>query len=256
MLVGISSRADRSGVFLDFDGTLSEIAPVPDAATAIPGVAETLERLAQRFRLVAVVTGRRVAEVENRLGRPEGVRFFGLYGLEGGAGMPGSAAATSAAGSRAVEEILPRVLELAAEIAGSLVEPKGSNLAVHYRLSPDPEAARGELMAALEPLARTSGLTLTEGKRVIELVPSGSPTKGDVVAREGAGLDAILYAGDDLADLEAFRAVDRLAEGGAESVKVAVRGAETPAELLAAADLAVEGPAGLLRMLEVLLGRA
>ena len=239
-------------MFLDFDGTLSEIAAVPDAAVAIPGAAETLEGLARRFRLVALVTGRRVAEVERRVGRPEGVRVFGLYGLERGPGGEPSRAA--APGSRAVEEVLPRVLELAAEVPGSLVEPKGPNLAVHYRLSPDPEAARASLLRALEPLARGTGLKLIEGKRVLELVPSRSPSKGDVVAREAAGLEAVLYAGDDAADIQAFAALDELAEGGVRTVKVAVRSAETPPGLLEAADLTVEGPAGLLGMLRGLLG--
>lgn len=245
----LASRADRSGVFLDFDGTLSEIAPTPDEATAVSGAAEVLARLADRFRVVAVVSGRRVSEVEQKLGSPAGVRFFGLYGLEDQRSPDGAAEP----GTRAVEEILPRVLELAAEVQGSLVEPKGSNLAVHYRRSPDAVTARAALMDVLTPLARAVGLRIIEGKRVIELVPPAAPTKGDLVAREGLGLEGILYAGDDLADLEAFAAVGRLAAAGAWAVKVAVRSAETPPELLEAADVAAEGPAGLLELLRTLV---
>lgn len=239
-------------MLLDFDGTMSEIAQVPEAAVAVPGASAILERLARRFRLVALVTGRRVAEVERRLGRLEGVRVYGLYGSEPGSGEEVHPEA-AAPGSRAVEEVLPRVLELAGEVPGALVEPKGSNLAVHYRLSPDPEAARTRLLRALEPLARGRGLKLMEGKRVLELVPSGALSKGDLVAREATGLEAVLYAGDDAADMEAFAALDALAAGGAHTVKVAVRSGETPQELLEAADLTVEGPVGLMRMLEGLL---
>lgn len=249
MLDALASRADRSGVFLDFDGTLSEIAPTPDEATAVPGAAGLLGRLAGRFRVVAVVSGRRVSEVERKLGRPPGVRFFGLYGLED----RGSPDGTDISGTRAVEEILPRVLEIAAAVRGSLVEPKGSNLAVHYRLSPDGVAAREALLGALTPLARAAGLRIIEGKRVIELVPPSAPTKGDLLTREGLGLEGILYAGDDLADVEAFAAVDRLAAEGAHAVKVAVRSAETPPELLDAADVTAEGPAGLLKLLRALV---
>jgi trehalose 6-phosphate phosphatase len=251
MLEALVSRAARGGVFLDFDGTLSEIAPLPEAAVALPGAAEVLGRLAKRFDLVAIVTGRRVSEVERRLGRPAGVRFFGLYGVEEGASSEGDL--PSPAGVRIVEEVLSRVLEVSAGVPGSLVEPKGLNVAVHYRLAPDPEAARLQLLESLQPLAERSGLRLIEGKRVVELVPAASPTKGDLVRREGAGLDAVLYAGDDLADMEAFAAVDRLAEAGAVAVKVAVRSAETPSALMEAADMTVERPAGLLRMLESLL---
>jgi trehalose 6-phosphate phosphatase len=193
-----------------------------------------------------------VADVERRLGPLEGVRIHGLYGSETGL-REGLHPEAAAAGSRAVEEVLPRVLELAGEVPGTLVEPKGSNLAVHYRLSPEPEAARTRLLRALEPLARDRGLKLIEGKKVLELAPSGALSKGDLVAREARGLEAVLYAGDDAADMEAFAALDALAAAGAHTVKVAVRSGETPQELLEAADLTVEGPAGLLRMLEGLL---
>ena len=250
-LEALASRADRSGVFLDFDGTLSEIAQVPSAAKAVPGAADLLSRLAERFGIVAVVSGRMASEVKRRLGGPQGVRFFGLYGAEGTHPVDEGPQDHD---SRVIEEILPRVLELAAAVPGSLVEPKGWNLAIHYRLSPDPEEARSELLRSLTALARGVGLTIIEGKRVLEMVPSGAPTKGDLVAREGAGLEGILYAGDDLADIEAFAAVDVLAERGAHSVKVAVRSAETPPELLEAADLTVEGPEGLLRILGALAG--
>ncbi|MGH2710563.1 MAG: trehalose-phosphatase [Actinomycetota bacterium] len=242
------SRSRSSGVFLDFDGTLSEIAPVPEAAVAIPGAAGILSRLAERFKVVAVVSGRQISEIERRLGRPSGVRFFGLYGAES------ARMVSSEPASRTVEAILPRVMEIASGVEGSLVEPKGPGVALHYRLSPDPNIARTTLLEDLTPLARSVDMKLIEGKRVVELLPPTTPTKGDVVRREGAGLEAILYAGDDLADLEAFSAVDRLVEEGARSMKVAIRSAETPAALLEAADLIVEGPLGLLELLGSLSG--
>jgi trehalose 6-phosphate phosphatase len=68
-----------------------------------------------------------------------------------------------------------------------------------------------------------------------------------LVARDG--LDAVLYAGDDHADLDAFAALDRLEGGGTLTVKVAVRGPETPGALTAGADVVVDGPAGLVGLL-------
>jgi trehalose 6-phosphate phosphatase len=62
-------------------------------------------------------------------------------------------------------------------------------------------------------------------------------------------LEGCLFAGDDLPDLDAFEALDRLSSAGVATVKVAVRTEETPADLLAAADVAVERPAGLLKLL-------
>ena len=79
---------------------------------------------------------------------------------------------------------------------------------------------------------------------VLELVPRDRPMKGGAVERLAGehGLEAVLFAGDDVADLDAFAALDRLAISGLVAVKVAVRGAETPRELVAGADLSVDGP--------------
>jgi trehalose 6-phosphate phosphatase len=134
------------------------------------------------------------------------------------------------------------------------VEDKGGSLAVHYRQAPDPVRARGTLVQPLEEVAASARLEVIEGKMVIELVPPGRPLKGGALERLRAehGLEAILYAGDDLADLDAFEALDRLRETGVLAIKVAVRGEETPTELLASADIVADLPGGLVELLRSL----
>jgi trehalose 6-phosphate phosphatase len=164
--------------------------------------------------------------------------LLGLYGLEGEA--PELVTATR-----------PRAEDAAAVVPEAWVEDKGVSLAVHYRQAPHPALARSRLLAALQPVATDVGLQLLEGKMVIELVPPGRPMKGGAVERLAGRheLDAVLYAGDDHADLEAFGALDRLEERGVLTVKVAVRGSETPPALADAADLVVDGPRGLVELL-------
>ena len=65
-------------VCLDFDGTLSEIVPDPDAATLVDGVAEALKHLAAECP-VAIVSGRNVADLKDRVGVP-GVYYVGSDG--------------------------------------------------------------------------------------------------------------------------------------------------------------------------------
>jgi trehalose 6-phosphate phosphatase len=74
--------------------------------------------------------------------------------------------------------------------------------------------------------------------------------KGTIVARAAAGLAAACFLGDDVGDLPAFAALDRLAGAGTATVKVAVRSVESPPALLDQADLVVDGPAGALAVLE------
>ena len=86
---------------------------------------------------------------------------------------------------------------------------------------------------------------------VWELRPQVHSDKGDAVRRVAAesGAGALVVAGDDLGDLPGFAAAAELGGG----LRVAVRSAEAPAELLDAADLVVDGPEGVRDLLEHLL---
>ena len=75
--------ANGRPIFLDFDGTLAEIAATPDQARTFPDGAETLARLSDEYALVAVVSGRPASQVRARLDIPKLV-IFGLYGLDPG----------------------------------------------------------------------------------------------------------------------------------------------------------------------------
>jgi trehalose 6-phosphate phosphatase len=203
-------------------------------------VREAVAELVDRFKLVAVVTGRRAEEVEALL-RVPGVRYEGLYGMESSqvASVPGLAAAAR---------------EAAADVPEAWVEDKGATVSVHYRGAADPTMARGVLSASLSEVADAHGLSVVEGKMVIELVPPDRPMKGDTVKRLAAqhALEGTLFAGDDVADLDAFRAMDELSERGLVVVKVAVSGDETPPELVRSADVTVSGPDGLVALLRQL----
>lgn len=229
--------AGRTGVLLDFDGTLSPIVARPELARIREGARDAIARLVARGAVVAIVSGRTGDELRGLVG-VEGVRLAALYGLAEHA-------------PPLDDGVLEAVAAAAREVPGTRVERKGASVAVHYRAAEDPAVAQGALAAALAPIADETGLELLPGKMVIELVPAGRPLKEGAVERIVAdeGLEAVLYAGDDVADLRAFEALDRLAERGVRTVKVAVYGRETPAALTAAADVVVDGPAGLVTLL-------
>jgi trehalose 6-phosphate phosphatase len=229
--------AEEAGIFLDFDGSLSAIVSRPDLARPAEGAREALGALVRRYRVVAVISGRRSEEVAAALDVP-GLAYLGLYGME-------------EAAPELMAVVAPRAEAAAAAVPGAWVEDKGASIAVHYRQAPDPSLARAALVAALQEVASSAGLEVVEGKMVVELLPADRPRKGGAVERLVGehDLSAALFAGDDVADLDAFRALDGLAAKGLLVVKVAVRGDETPPQLLEAADRVVEGPAGLVELL-------
>ena len=200
---------ERAGVLTDFDGTLSPIVDDPEAARPLPGAVDLLARLAARYRTVAVVSGRPVAYLLDRLGPLPGVTLVGLYGLEKmdgwrGRGPPGRPpVARDRRRSGGASE--------AAAPPGVYVERKGLAVGLHYRQAP--KAARWVLAWAVDQAAGT-GLVVHYGKMSLELVPPVSTDKGLVVAGLAEGLDAACYVGDDVGDLPAFAALGRLAQPG------------------------------------------
>ena len=82
--------------------------------------------------------------------------------------------------------------------------------------------------------------------------------KGTAVERLVEGAANACFAGDDRGDLDAFAALTRLASEGRleHAVRIAVGSAEAPPELVAQAELLVDGPAGLVSVLEELADAA
>src|SRR5665213_3983546 len=93
-IAGQIKASRRVVVFLDFDGTLVNIAPLPDQVRMTPATRRVLQRLVRHPRVtVVVISGRRRAELLRYIGVP-GIRYFGLYGWER-SGHPGLSRATA-----------------------------------------------------------------------------------------------------------------------------------------------------------------
>ena len=231
----IAAQAPRAGVFLDLDGTLAPIVPRPELSEVLPEIPEVLARLARHLDAVAVISGRPSDQVRELLD-VEGVEIVGTHGLEDVRPM--------------AEEILDEIRAVAVAV-GAWVEPKGATAAVHFRALDDPEAAETTSSGRLAAIASTHDLEVVPGKRILELAPAGRPRKGGAVERIATDreLAAVLFAGDDIGDLDAFAALGRLRTRGLWTCATVAGGRETPAEVLAAADLVVEGPSGVAALL-------
>lgn len=243
------------GLVTDLDGTISPIAATPQRARVSPRCRRLLGELAGRLELVAVLSGRAAAEAQRLVG-VEGLVYVGHHGLsrwhQGQEALLPEAEPFAAQVAQARRELAP----LLEQVPGLLLEDKGLALALHYRQSTNPSQARRAILGALAASPAGRGLALQEGRRVLELRP---PLADKGRALEGLvaeyGLRGVIYLGDDLTDVDAFRALGRLRQAGSVAgLAVAVAGWEAPASLLEGADLSVAGVAGVAALLAELLG--
>lgn len=257
----VRAAAD-SVVGLDFDGTLAPIVDDPTAAHIHPDAPETLIGLAQAVRAVAVITGRPARqvlalggldEVGDRLGELGRELFvLGQYGNERWTSLDRRVISPRPPhGLAGFLRDLPAVLRRAGA-DGAFVEEKGIAVAVHTRRLSEPEAAFARLLVPLAASAREHDLMLEPGRNVIEVRAQGMD-KGTAVHQLVRELSAggFLFAGDDLGDVEAFRAVRELRADGLATLLVCSASAEQTA-LLDLADVVVEGPDGVLALLRQL----
>ena len=248
MLVPFLEAPTTAGVFSDFDGTLAPIVPQPADARPLDGVVPALAALAARFARVGVISGRPASFLDRHLGG-QGLILSGLYGLEAVIDGEVVAAPEAECWRPVVASAADRAeVEMARTVT---VERKGLSVTLHYRTDPAREA---EVRRWTEAAEASTGLVVHEARMSYELRPPVRCDKGTVLEHEGRGLAAVCFLGDDRGDLEAFDALDRLAAGGAATVRVTVDSLETPQELRERADAVVAGPAGALAFLRHLLG--
>jgi trehalose 6-phosphate phosphatase len=225
-----SSR--RITVFLDFDGTLVNIAPLPDQVRLTPATRRVLRRLARHPRVtVVVVSGRRRSELRRFIGLP-GIRYYGLYGWErsGHSPLPSSALC-------ALRSAQSKLSIHFSSISGIWVEDKYFSLSVHF-LGASPLAqrqARRKLRSLLRPFQKT--LRVIENLRDAEIVPRCIQGKGiavrQLLAKPARCRALPIYFGDDHSDEDAFEAV-----GEGISIRV---GAARPTR----ARYSIRGPAAV-----------
>jgi trehalose 6-phosphate phosphatase len=256
-LQAVLEHPEETLVGIDFDGTLAPIVADPEQAHADPRAVAALARLGTLLGTVAVITGR-PARTAVRLGGFRGVAGLGHLVVLGQYGVERWDAATD-------EFVIPpdpgQVAQLEREIPPLLdrlgqgaahVEHKGRAVVVHTRQLPDPDASFATLTGPLNDLAGRHAMVVEPGKNVLEIRSPGID-KGvalrDIVDETGAR--QVVFVGDDLGDLPAFRLVEELRREGRGGLLVCSASHEEDA-LSGLADVVVEGPGGVADWLEEL----
>lgn len=202
--------AENSAVISDFDGTLSAFADQPDGARIHERSRDALDRLSQAGVRVALISGRAADDLYSRFPRDE-IIYYGNHGFErwqGGAAAP--AAAEDSA--RAAIATLIDALDFS-DMPGVIAESKGVTAAIHYRLSPNPDAARLAIEDRLRPLSDSLGLRISPGQMIWDIKPAQPIDKGTALRSviNECGLRSVIFLGDDVTDLAAMDALTELA---------------------------------------------
>jgi trehalose 6-phosphate phosphatase len=245
-------------LLFDVDGTLAPIVPIPEAAEVPEGTRALLRMLESRYALVACISGRR-AEDARRIVGVDSLACVGNHGLEFlPSGAPSAELLSSAADGEAVRTFAHQTYDSDVQDAGVRLEDKGPISSFHWREAPD-EAAAHAALTRIAALAAERGLVPHWGRKVLEIRPPVAVDKGTAVTTVLEGADEVeraLYVGDDSTDVDAFRALRQLESTSRleRAICVGVRSAEAPDEVIAEADLVVEGPSGVVELMSFLAG--
>jgi trehalose 6-phosphate phosphatase len=207
----------RIALFLDFDGTLVEIAETPDAVVVPQALAGNLQRASVALDgALAIISGRTINSIDHMLG-PLRLPVAGGHGAERRRaygqilGVPDDVRAVAA-------QIADELAGFAAGDARLILEPKPTSVALHFRRAPEREVDCVRAMQAA--LAMFPSFVLTEGKMVVEArardLDKGGAIRAFMQEAPFAGRTPV-FIGDDVTDEDGFRVVQEL---GGLAVKV------------------------------------
>jgi len=257
LLAPLREDPAHAAILLDVDGTLAPIVGHADDARISEPMRAVLSTIALQYAVVACVSGRRASDTR-RIVSIGSVAYVGNHGAEL---LPPSATEPQVDPelhdwSRRVQDFSREAETRELRRLRVRLEDKDTIVGFHWRGAPDEDGARAAVEAVAADAER-AGFETHWGRKVLEVRPPVPINKGMGVRNMLRGTDVAhaMYAGDDVTDLDAFRALGELVEEGElqTAVRIGVRSDEGPEEITGEADAVVEGTAGVQRLLQSLV---
>jgi trehalose 6-phosphate phosphatase len=233
------SAGEPVALFLDIDGTLLDVALTPSTVHVPPNLSALLDSISARLSgALAIVTGRPIEEAD-RLLKPSRFVAAGVHGAQMRLSVEDPIKTLTPSFDPVLTADIKRIVQ---DLPGIVYEDKGSGIALHYRLAPELQASLLMMLETLVP-KYPSQFSICEGRKVVEVLPVGF-SKGRAL-RKLASLPQFanripVMVGDDIADLDAFRAAEDLSGFG---LKVA-------GENFSEEESSFQGPADVLEWLQ------
>ena len=197
-------------LFLDFDGTITEIARLPGEVHLEPAVkAAVIAKSRILSGALAIISGRTIAEIDGYFA-PLRLSSAGMHGAE--IRLANGERVVINTGSRRSFAIAgARIRQLVSKYPGVVLEEKPLGLSLHYRAAP--ERATMCWDAAKDATRGYKNLDVRPGKMVVEIA--------DSLINKGSALEQFMrqpvfrgrtpvYAGDDEADEAAIEAAQAM----------------------------------------------
>lgn len=206
-------------------------------------IVQALKALFEKGTLIVIVSGRHLQQARRMVGMENAV-YVGNHGLSVWEGGQEETVDTTTTGF--IYSARSTLEELAGlKMPGLVLEDKGPVIAIHYRQAPDKVAARHQILAAINASSSAQSFQIHEGRMVIELRPTVAVNKGTIIPQlvERHSLRGFVCLGDDLTDVDMFRAASELTDIATASV--AVTSPEVSPKVTKSANYSVEGVSGV-----------
>ncbi len=244
-------RQSPFGLITDIDGTISKTAPTPQQAEVTPLCRQYLSALCNQLALVAAVSGRAADKVKSMINIDEMV-YIGNHGLE--RFSEGHSEFTKdAQGYFKVIQSAITELTLLLSMEGISIENKGITASIHYRLCQDYKSAKQHILAMIENSSHAKDLRIIQERMAIGLLPPVEVNKGTAALSliKEYKLRGGVYLGDDLTDIDAFRAIHTACRDlDFRGFAVGIVSQEMPEELVSEADFTLNGVDDVERFLK------
>ena len=244
-------RRSPFGLITDVDGTISPSAPTPQQAEVTPLCRQYLSVLCNHLALVAAISGRPAAEAKNMI-NIDGMVYIGNHGLErwseGHSEFTQDAQDYSRVIKAAIEELTPLL-----SMKGISIDNKRVTATIHYRLCHDPQSAERHILATIENSPHARSLRAIQERMAIDLIPPVNVNKGTATLDliQEYNLRGGVYLGDDLTDVDAFRAIHAACRDlDFQGFAIGIISQEMPEKLTDEADFTLNGVDDVERFLK------
>ena len=186
----------------DWDGTLIDIAPTPDSIIVPPEVLQHLGILQKHCRRVAIISGRALHDLEQRIPLPE-LSLIGNHGAEWRIDHQHGTWKLSDSEKRELKGATATLFNLAEQFPASTLENKEWTVSFHVRNLAPPEKEQVQLAISHE-MQQFPHLEIRPANACWEVRPLGTPNKGDALKRLIDAEVTPLVFGDDWTDEDMF----------------------------------------------------